>query len=283
LSHDHPELEFIQAAEYGVGRPDGPPLWIIVHDMEASETATRAENTALYFADLPDGRTVSSHYCADSNSVVQCVRLKDRAWTVGNTPGNNRGINWEFAGFASQTREQWLDPFGVAMFDQARPIIRADAAKYGIPLVRRTVAELRAYVPGVTSHNDLRLAFGGTTHTDPGPNFPWDYFMDLINQADDEEAEMRRTLIFRYGDVEGKFPYWSHVEGSGLRVRLTSDADVDFLLADGGPLGSEGVLFPGEQSGVPGYPWPDLAEDPDWNETRINARFGAPLAEPVEE
>jgi hypothetical protein len=38
--------------------------------------------------------------------------------------------------------------------------------------------------PGITSHTDLRLAFGGTTHTDPGPNFPWDVFMDILTEED---------------------------------------------------------------------------------------------------
>lgn len=198
-SPDHPELSFVQAKTYAKGRPDGPPLWIVVHDMEASETRTRAENTANYFATLPDGRSVSSHYCVDNDSVVQCVKLADTAYTVGNRPGNYRGINWEFSGFASQTREQWLDQFGVDMFAQAAPYIRADAVKYDIPLVRRTVDELQAKLPGVTSHNDLRLAFGGTTHTDPGPNFPWDYFMDLLNQTEKKEGNM--AIVF---DWQGK-------------------------------------------------------------------------------
>ena len=197
-SPDHPELAFVQAAGYTVGRPDGPPIWIVIHDMEASETTTRAESTAVYFSDPPDGRNVSSHYCADSNSIVQCVRLRDSAWTVGNRPGNNRGINWELAGFASQTHAQWLDPYGVAMLNLIVPIIQADAAKYRIPLQRRTVAELRAWVPGITSHNDLRLAFGGTTHTDPGANFPWDYFIDLLNQEGEMGSESPETRIHAF-------------------------------------------------------------------------------------
>ena len=208
-SPDHPELSFVQAKTYAKGRPDGPPLWIVVHDMEASEHSDRAENTAQYFATLPDGRSVSSHYCVDNNSVVQCVKLADTAYTVGNRAGNYRGINWEFSGFASQTGGQWLDPFGVAMFDQAAPYIRADAKEYGIPLVRRTVAELKALKPGVTKHNDLRLAFGGTTHTDPGPNFPWDYFMDLLNQTEKEEGNMAIVFDWQgqvrmgFGPVQG--------------------------------------------------------------------------------
>jgi len=180
-SNDHPGLPFVQAAGYTAGRPDGKPLWIVIHDMEASETPTRAESTAAYFANPGDGRNVSSHYCVDSNSVVQCVDLDDSAWTVGNRPGNNRGINWELSGFASQSKGQWLDDFGWAMFAQMAPLVRSDGKRFGIPLERRTVAELQAFKPGITSHNDLRLAFSGTTHTDPGPNFPWAEFLAVMN------------------------------------------------------------------------------------------------------
>lgn len=216
-SPDHPELAFVQAKSYAKGRPDGQPIWIVVHDMEASEHSGRAESTANYFATLPDGRSVSSHYCVDNDSVVQCVKLSDTAYTVGNRPGNYRGINWEFAGFASQSGGDWLDAFGVAMFAQAAPYIRADAAKYGIPLVRRTVAELKKYTPGVTSHNDLREAFGNTSHTDPGPNFPWDYFMALLQEGDDMtpqqhaqltnvEAYLWQGMINLWEDVTVPFP-----------------------------------------------------------------------------
>jgi hypothetical protein len=191
-SPDHPELNFVQASGYTRGRPDGPPLWIVIHDMEAGESSDRAENTAAYFASGAGGRGVSSHYCADDNSVIQCVRLSDSAWCVGNRKGNNRGIQWEFSGFARQTRAQWLDEFGLAMFGQAAPYIRKDAERFGIPLRRCTIPDLAAMRPGVTSHNDLRLAFGGTTHTDPGAAFPWDVFMQILaggpKQEDDAVA-----------------------------------------------------------------------------------------------
>jgi len=180
-SNDHPGLPFVQAEGYTRGRPDGPPIWIVIHTMEASETAQRAENTAAYFANPPDGRQVSSHYCADNDSVVQCVDLDDIAWTVGNRPGNYRGINWELSGFANQTREQWLDPFGLAMLARAAALMKSDSARFGIPVRRCTVADLQARKPGYTTHNDLRVAFGVTTHTDPGPNFPFDYLFSLIS------------------------------------------------------------------------------------------------------
>lgn len=203
MSADHPGVPFVEAAGYTTGRPDGPPLWIVIHDMESSERGSCAEDTANYFATGAGGRNVSSHYCVDNNSVVQCVLLRDSAWTVGNRPGNNRGINWELCGYASQSRAQWLDDFGLAMFAQIRPILRADAAEYGIPLTRRTVAELQAGKKGITSHNDLRLAFGGTTHTDPGSNFPWDVFLETmgddvtgIGWANDNEKNADRQRLY---------------------------------------------------------------------------------------
>jgi N-acetyl-anhydromuramyl-L-alanine amidase AmpD len=241
-SLDHPELKYVQAAGYTVGRGGHDPIWIVVHDMEAGEDSGRAESTALYFANPGDGRNVSSHYCVDDDSVIQCVRLKDTAWTVGNTPGNQRGINWELAGFARQNREQWLDAFGLAMFNQMAPIVKADAEKYRIPLRKLTVAELRAYKPGVTSHNDLREAFNVTTHTDPGPSFPWDVFLDIMNGGGGMTPEqwewlqnMGRTIRamaegkdsarqVKYNPVTGKYedvaalsllPYWSRVNQSG--------------------------------------------------------------------
>jgi N-acetyl-anhydromuramyl-L-alanine amidase AmpD len=150
--------------------------------MEARETSTAAEDTARYFQDPPDGRGVSAHYCTDNNSIVQCVRLADIEWTVGNRPGNYRGINWEFAGFASQSASQWRDSYSTAMLTRAMPYMRSDAARFGIPLRRCTIADLTAFRPGVTSHNDLRLAFGITTHTDPGPNFPWSWFIESLQE-----------------------------------------------------------------------------------------------------
>jgi hypothetical protein len=177
---DHPDVPFVQAKKYGAGRLDGPPIWIVWHTMEEHEAGDTAERVANYFATLPDGRSVSAHYCCDNNSVVQCVLLADRAWTVGNTPGNNRGINVELAGFAAQSRAQWTDPYSLAMLSIACRIVARDMTEFAIPNRWCTVDDLKARRPGHTTHNDLRLAFGGTTHTDPGPNFPRDIVLDYI-------------------------------------------------------------------------------------------------------
>ena len=224
-SPDHPELRFVQAQDYTRGRPDGPPLWIVIHDMEAAESSDRAENTAAYFASGSGGRNVSAHYCVDDNSVVQCVKLADVAWTVGNRPGNNRGINWELSGYARQTRAQWLDPFGQEMFRQMAPYVLADAERFDIPIRRCSVADLKAFRPGITSHNDLRLAFGVTSHTDPGPNFPWDVFFEFLEEVPvtPEQDKMlkatnERLRAFATG-VEEIRTYWSGAAPNGTEAQ----------------------------------------------------------------
>jgi hypothetical protein len=182
-SNDYPGLPFVQAAGYTPGRPDGPPLWIVWHTMEAGEHSTRAENTAAYFADPSDGRQVSAHWCVDDNSVVQSVDEDDSAWTVGNRPGNYRGLNVELSGFARQTEAEWLDPFGLAMFAQIAPVVAHSMRRWGIPNAWRSVADLRNMRPGHTTHADLGAAFGGTDHTDPGPHFPRAHVLQVVGQA----------------------------------------------------------------------------------------------------
>ncbi len=217
-SPDHAGLRYVQAEGFTSGRAGKTPLWVVIHTMEAGESSTRAESTAAYFANPPDGRRVSSHYCVDQDSVVQCVRLSDTAWTVGNTPGNQRGINWELAGFARQARADWLDAASLGMFRMMAPYVRSDCARFGIPFERRTVAELRALKPGFTTHNDLRLAFGTTTHTDPGPSFPWDVFLPIITRAQEGAEDMGRMLM-AYDDSTAGQPGAAVWVGDGLTRR----------------------------------------------------------------
>lgn len=182
-SNDYPGLRFIQAAGYTPGRRLGPPLWIVWHTMEASEFSGRALSTALYFADPGDGRQVSAHWCADDVEVIQCVDEDDTAWTVGNVPGNYRGLNMELSGRARQTRAEWLDPFGRQMFARCAPVVAHSMKRWGIPNAWRSQADLRDMRPGHTTHYDLGVVFGGTDHTDPGPAFPRDHVLAVVDQA----------------------------------------------------------------------------------------------------
>lgn len=183
MSLDFPGLVFKQAKGFNAGRPDGPPLWIVWHDMEVDELPDRAENTAGYFANPADGRDVSAHWNVDNNSAVQSVREQDVAWAVGNRPGNNRGISIELAGRARQTRDQWLDPYGLAMFVVAARVAAKAMQRWQIPNRWCSLTDLRERIPGHTTHRDLAVVYGGSDHTDPGVGFPRDHVLTVVGQA----------------------------------------------------------------------------------------------------
>lgn len=210
-SPDHSFIKFLRAKGFTSGRPLGRPIWHVVHDMEAPETFTRAEQTAEYFYDGAGGRSVSSTYCHDADSTVQSVLLRDSAWTVGNTEGNALGINHEYAGYARQNQGDWLDDFGRRMFAVSRRVIVPDCAEFGIPFRWLSDTEVRAKRPGFTSHVQLGRVFGGSDHTDPGPGFPYVEYMKIMIGVDSMAG-----FMFRVND-EPNTPLWI---SDGIRRRL---------------------------------------------------------------
>lgn len=151
---------------------------IVLHDMEAPEKGDTAEKIATYFATLDavkEGKKPSAHFCADSDSVVQCVRLEDVANAA---PGaNSDGVHVEMAGYGAQSRGDWLDEYSRAVIDNTAQLVAWLCLHLDIPPVRLQTAELLdPSKKGIVSHAQVSAAFHKSDHTDPGPEFPWDYF-----------------------------------------------------------------------------------------------------------
>lgn len=158
-----------------------PVRLIVLHSAEAPEKGNTAENVARFFQNpgkLKNGRDrkVSAHLCIDNDSIVQCVFDNDVAFAA---PGaNHDGIQIELAGFAKQTRDEWLDPFGILMLDKAANAAAQYSLKYNIPLKRLSNKELAdKQTKGLVSHAQVSEVFQISDHTDPGEGFPWDHFL----------------------------------------------------------------------------------------------------------
>jgi N-acetyl-anhydromuramyl-L-alanine amidase AmpD len=168
-------------------------LHVVLHSMQAPEKPGRALQVAQWFArpcSKPDcgvcpgpvtsnpGPRASSHYCGDSDEIVQCVAEPDVAWGA---PGANKtGIHIELAGYASQTPAQWDDPYSAAMLGRAVDLVVDICRRWQIPPVLAGPSLLRAGEPGITTHAFVTRAFGLSTHTDPGPHFPLDSFIRRV-------------------------------------------------------------------------------------------------------
>lgn len=169
----------IASPNYTSGRTRQP--WIVVvHDMEAPEGPATAENVARYFQD-PNVQA-SAHVNADEDSLVRCVADGDTAWTAGWT-ANDAGLHIELAGYARQTRADWLDRSSSATIAQAAGMIRTWCQTYDIPPRKVTAADLQAGRGGICGHADTSAAWRETDHTDPGPGFPWDVLLAQVGGA----------------------------------------------------------------------------------------------------
>lgn len=182
---DLSKIPFVQAKSFTkAGRNPSTILWIVLHSMEGPEEATRAEHVAKWFsgqlAPKFPAPKASAHYAVDSDSIVQMVHDRDVAH---HAPGANRnGIGIEHAGKARQTRVEWLDKFSGPMLLLSAELCAALCNRYVIPRQFVDAEQLRAREPGVTTHAEVTKAFGKSTHTDPGPNFPMDWYMDRVRE-----------------------------------------------------------------------------------------------------
>lgn len=148
------------------------PSMFLLHTQEG---AGNADSLARYLGNAAN--QVSYHYTvsqADDGgvTVVDVVDTDYASWSVGNF--NNQSINLCFAGSkASWSREQWLKQ--AKAIDVAAYLAAQDCRKYGIaPII--VPAPYNAGTPGISDHQYVTKVLKWGTHTDVGPNFPWDVF-----------------------------------------------------------------------------------------------------------
>ena len=128
--------------------------------------------------------------------------------------GNAIGIGHELCGLAGQTDPQWHDVASLGTLRNAAKQVARDCVKYGLPVRRLTVVEVRAayYAPegqrpkGICGHVDVTAAYpeDSGSHTDPGKNFPWDEFLNMVR------AEMGDNMALTQADLDAVFAtVWS--------------------------------------------------------------------------
>lgn len=188
---------------------------VVLHTMETGEGNSIAESIGAGWFTNPAAQA-SAHYCVDNDSIVQCVNEGDYAWAAGPT-SNTRGIQIEMAGRASQSRAEWLDEYSRAMLERTAALVADICTRQGIPVRVLTDAQLAAGESGITTHAACSRVWGETDHTDPGPNFPWDFFMERVR---------------------------AHVNGSGGSIEVPAAAPIDAGHAPARRIAMNGVFYP---------------------------------------
>lgn len=161
------------------------PTRVVIHATAGNRQPFPAESksgvahqTALYFTSPTSGG--SAHYIADAAHEEHCVPDSVIAW---HAPPNEHSIGIEICANADYTRAQWLDPAVWPAVTRAAARTRELCLRFGIPMVKLSSADLLAGKHGICGHVDVSNAWHQTSHTDPGPGFPWDRFMVALNGA----------------------------------------------------------------------------------------------------
>jgi hypothetical protein len=152
---------------------------LAVHSTEGNDTPRVNDAASLRDAAWWTG---SSHAICDNEALLTpaegCVPYDRAAWTLRS--GNLISENIEQVGWARWTRAEWLAHPGT-LENTARWLADRSKAR-GIPLVKLSPADVAAGKWGVIGHVDWTVGMKDGTHTDPGPNYPWDVVIPRARQ-----------------------------------------------------------------------------------------------------
>jgi N-acetyl-anhydromuramyl-L-alanine amidase AmpD len=148
--------------------------YIVIHDTEGSY-----QSAISWFQDQRS--YVAAQYVIRSSDgqVTQMVRNSDVAWHAGSWYMNMHSIGIEHEGYAAEGAAWYTD----AMYRSSAKLVRHLAKQYNIPLDRQ-------HIVGHDQYHGLTPARATAMHTDPGPYWDWDYYMQLLKapQPQDNEA-----------------------------------------------------------------------------------------------
>lgn len=163
---------------YHMSGYQGRPTRIVHHDEEYPEIGNAAEDVAAFFAGASSGG--SAHYLTDNNSEQHCVPDNRSAW---HAPPNADSIGIEQSGYARQTRDEWLDDYSRSNLARTCARTAELAVRFQLPIVYLAVPDLLAGRQGITSHNNVSLAWRQSDHSDPGGAYPWDIVLPVVREG----------------------------------------------------------------------------------------------------
>jgi hypothetical protein len=163
-------------------------------------------------------------------------------------PGaSHDGIGIEQAGYARQTREEWLDADSRLVLAQSSRVAALCCAAYDIPPLWLSDTELRGGSKGIVHHLQVSRVYRRSDHWDCGYHFPVDYFMDLVygHLSGVTQRGFEMIVVYARAGISGNADLMSAVEAhrnglanaalihdTGLARRLM---ETDRVVAVGGP------------------------------------------------
>lgn len=147
-------------------------IWVAIH---TTEGIMDANDLGYYWQRI---NNASSHAGCDNLKTRTYVNPDYASWTLLN--GNSRSVNMEICGWARWSRDEWLGPQRGRLI-QAANWARQMCDRFGIPKRHIGAQGVARGEAGIIGHVDYTNGARDGSHWDPGPGFPWDVFIDMVN------------------------------------------------------------------------------------------------------
>lgn len=159
---DYAGARWTAASEANWRRADRPDDYaidlVVVHVTQGSlASAVRVFQDPLH-------RAAAHYLVGQDGSVTQMIRELDVAFHAGNRSYNERSVGIEHEGFVDRPKD-----FTAAMYASSARLAASVCGRYGIPVDRK--------------HIIGHVEVPGADHTDPGPHWDWDRYIELVRRA----------------------------------------------------------------------------------------------------
>ncbi|MFH8880917.1 N-acetylmuramoyl-L-alanine amidase [Streptomyces californicus] len=159
---DYPGATWVPASEANWRRADRPGDFtvdrVIIHVTQGSFASA-----VKVFQD-PAHQAATHYIVGQDGRVVQMIRELDVAYQAGNRSYNERAVGIEHEGFVDRPKDLTKE-----MYAASARLTASICARHGIPVDRE--------------HIIGHVEVPGTDHTDPGPHWDWERYMELVRRA----------------------------------------------------------------------------------------------------
>lgn len=241
------EYPYVGPVAHSSGNGNLPIHRIVIHCTASTNDEGSARGTAKYFQMA--SATGSAHAITDANELVICALDTVICW---HAPPNTHSVGIELeCSLANGGKGHWTLASHQKKMHHAAKWVAEKCKLHGIPIRKLTVAQLQANpnALGICGHVDVSLAFHQSTHTDPGPYFPWPQFLSYVqaeydtltipppppppvwedNEMLSPEAITQLRVAMQAENEEYGGRLWGQPTGTGTKFIAATEADLAVL------------------------------------------------------
>lgn len=201
MTYQPPSPQYAGPPAHYTSGHNKPIKRIVIHSTVSPCKPGGALEIAAYFRTEAAGG--SAHYVVDPEKVVQAAWDNTICW---HAPPNQHSLGIEMCDIpgplpgdkpgtaryrAAKRAWRWIKPEQRQMLHRTARLTAELAVAYRVPVAFLTPHDLRKGLHGITTHNNVSLAFGESTHWDPG-FWPQKHFMELVHTEAKKIREKNR-------------------------------------------------------------------------------------------